>query len=448
MRQTSLLAAVVALLATSAARADTVEASSSTILLLGQEPRFRGGSKPELVTVAPVFEILTVSARDISNGFSDDLQVVLSTWGSVDLAERRWDAGTSSGKLTGDVTTGYVQAKFLDRHLTLRAGRSMVPTGVARMIQLDGGNVVAVIPISKVQLTVSGYGGVPTSQRFQTREGLKSWNPVGGDIAYGGRFAVALPIAGLAGRGLELGSSANFVEDGDETIRREVGGDLRFQPFRRSNFTVTAFGTYNLDEERLGEVSGALSVSASPKLHLTADARHVEPGLLLARNSILAVFTDAVWTEVGGGVTYDLGRGLHLGADAHVRFEPGSYDVDGTTGYDARARMSWESGRATGGVELFSLDAYANGYYGARVWARRELGKAFLTGDVLGTFFQEEVNGYDQAVTGTVTAGYRLPLGFTAIVSGSAGMTPYLEQNYDLMVKLAYNQTYRTAEVR
>jgi len=34
------------------------------------------------------------------------------------------------------------------------------------------------------------------------------------------------------------------------------------------------------------------------------------------------------------------------------------------------------------------------------------------------------------------------------VVSGSAGMTPYLEQTYDIMVKLAYNQTYRVQEVR
>jgi hypothetical protein len=448
IRQTSLLAALIALLAASAARADTVEASSTTLLLLGQEPRYRGGSKPELVTVAPVFEILTITARDIENGFSDDLRVVLSTWGSIDLAERRWDAGTDGGRLTGDVTTGYVQAKFLDRRLTLRAGRSMIATGIARMIQLDGGQVVAVIPIARVQLSLSSYAGVPTSQRFQTRDGLKSWNPVGGTLAYGGRVALGLPITGVAGRGLELGASTNVVSDGDETVREEVGADLRLQPFRRSNLTLTSFGTFSLPERRLAEVSAALSTSLTSKLHVTADFKRVEPSLLLSRNSILSVFTTSVWTEFGGGATYSLGRHLHAGVDAHLRAEPGADGSGSELGSDLRARVSWEPGRTIAGLELFNLDAYANGYFGARVWARRNLGKAFVTGDVLGTYFREDVNGQRESVTGTLTAGYQLPLGFTAVLSGSAGMTPYLEQSYDLMAKLAYNQTYRTAEVR
>jgi len=448
IRQTLLLAAVAALLAAPAVRADTVEASSTTLLLLGQEPRYRGGSKPELVTVAPVFEILTITARDIENGFSDDLRIVLSTWGAIDLAERRWDAGTNGGRLSGDVTTGYVQAKFLERRLTLRAGRSMIATGVARMMQLDGGHAVVVVPISRAQLSVSGYAGVPTSQRFQTRDGVKSWNPVGGTLAYGGRVAVGLPIPGIAGRGLELGTSANVVTDGDETVREEVGADFRLQPFKRSNLTLAGFGTFSLPERRLAEVSGAVTVSATSKLHVTADARHVEPSLLLSRNSILSVFTTSVWTEVGGGVTYDLGRGLSTGVDLHVRAEPGADGSGSELGSDARARVSWESGPTKAGLELFNLDAYANGYFGTRVWARRTLGKAFVTGDVLGTLFRDDVNGQGESITGTLTAGYQLPLGFTAVLSGSAGMTPYLEQNYDLMAKLAYNQTYRTAEVR
>jgi hypothetical protein len=443
-----MLAASIALLAASAARADTVEASSSTFLLLGQETRFRGGTSPDLVTVAPLFEVLTITARDISNPISDDLRIVLSTWGSVDLADdARWDAGRS-GKVTGDITTGYVQAKFFERHLTIRAGRSMVPTGVARMIQIDGGHAAVVVPVSRIQLSASGYAGAPTSQRFQTRDGTQSWNPVGGTLAYGGRFAVGLPIAGMAGRGLELGASANFVTDGDLTVREEAGGDFRLQPFRSSNLTLSGFGTYSLAEERLAEVSGALSVSATRKLQLTADARHVEPSLLLSRNSILSVFSDSVWTEFGGGATYDIGRGLHVGADAHVRAEPGATGDGSELGSDVRARLNWERGRTIAGLELFNLDAFANGYFGSRVFARREFGKAFLTGDLLGTFFREDVNGYGQSVTGTVSAGYALPLGFTAVVAGSAGMTPYLEQTYDLMLKLAYNQTYRTTEVR
>ena len=38
--------------------------------------------------------------------------------------------------------------------------------------------------------------------------------------------------------------------------------------------------------------------------------------------------------------------------------------------------------------------------------------------------------------------------GFDAVLSGRAGMTPYLEQAFDVMVELVYNQTYVAKEVR
>jgi hypothetical protein len=337
---------------------------------------------------------------------------------------------------------------MIGRRLTLRLGRSAVTTGVARMIQVDGGNVALAIPAGKLELRLSAYAGVPTSQRFQTRYGLKSWSPTPGTIAYGGRAVVALPIAGPPGRGLELGASTSFVRDHSQAVREEAGGDVRIQPFARTDLALAGSATWSLYDERLAEATGALSVSATRRLHLTADYRFVEPGLLLARNSILSVFTATTWSECGGGLRYDLGRGLSAGADAHLRAEP---DADGSghrNGTDLAGRLDWESGRTSAGLELTYLDAYLNGYTGGRLYARRELGRAFVAGDLSGQAFREKVNGQGGAVTGTLTAGMQLPHGFTAVVAGTAGMNPYLEQTYDVMLKLAYNQTYRTTEVR
>lgn len=444
-RNTPLLLAI-AMLA-GPARAETVEASSTTLLNLGVQTRYRGGTSPEVVTVAPLYEILSVTARDISTGFTDDLRLVLSTWGAVDLAKRRWDAGTDS-RLGGDITTAYVQARFAGQRVTLRAGRTFVATGVARMIQVDGGELAVVLPMGPIQLKVSGYGGLPTSQRFQGRSGPSSWNPVAGTIAYGGRAGLAVPLAGYPGRGLEIGASANWVEDESDPVREEVGVDIRLQPFRSTNLALAGFGTYSLYDARLAEANAALTVSATRRLHLTADWRFVEPSLLLARNSILSVFTASTWSEYGVGARYDLGRGLHAGLDGHVRTEPGQDGDEQRLGSDVAARLDWERGAGSAGLEVSRLDAFDNGYLAARLYGRRDIGRVILTGDVLAHYFREEVNGQREAVTGTVTAGYKLPYDFTALVAGTAGLTPYLEQSYNLMVKLAYNQTYRTEEVR
>jgi hypothetical protein len=445
MRHTPLLAAALALLAGSSARADTVEVSSTTLLTAGQQTRAatNGGSTPDLQTVVPAFEILNVSARDITNPFADDLKIVLNTWGSYELADRRWDNGTGSN-LTGDVVTGYVSGRLLDRRLTLRLGREQVMAGVGRMIQIDGGDAVAMLPLG---LRLSGYVGSPVSQRFQTRSGVRSWNPAGGDLAYGGRLGWSLAVPGVAGRGLDVGVSANFVQDGSDPVRQEVGADLRLQPL--GNLTFTGFGAYSLWDERFSEASVMLSWTALRRLHLNADWRFVAPDLLLARNSIMAVFSAAERNEFGAGFTYELAHGLGVGADYHLQLEPGEDEsASKYLGHDARAHVEWEHAETVAGAEVMYLRTLENGYVAGRLFGRRSFGMFFAAADVLAHVFREEINGQKEALTGSLTAGVNLARGWSAVVSGRAGVTPFLEQSYDVMAKLVYNQTYRMREVR
>ena len=56
----------------------------------------------------------------------------------------------------------------------------------------------------------AAFGGIPVAQRFTTRAGIKSWNPAGGDLAYGGRVGWTLPLPDAYGRGLDIGVSAVF----------------------------------------------------------------------------------------------------------------------------------------------------------------------------------------------------------------------------------------------
>ena len=176
MRISTPVAAAFLALAAGQARAETVDVSSTTMLQLGQQTR--GGTdprNPELVTVAPLFEILQISAREVKNPVFKDLSLFVSTWGSYDFKDLRWDAGTTS-KWNGDVQTLYAQARLLDQRLTLRAGREMVSTGVGRMMQLDGGEAIALLPAG---LRLQAYVGSPVTQRFQARDTIRSWNPVG-----------------------------------------------------------------------------------------------------------------------------------------------------------------------------------------------------------------------------------------------------------------------------
>jgi hypothetical protein len=436
-------AAVLALLA-GQTRAETLDVSSTTMLQLGQQTRAGADPRnPDLVTVAPAFEILSISAREVRNPVFDDLSLFVSTWGSLELADRRWDVGTSSD-LNGDVQTAYAQVRLLNRRLTVRAGREMVSTGVARMIQIDGGDVVALLPAG---FRLQAYAGAPVTQRFGARTTLTSWNPVGGDLAYGGRLGFAWGFPGLPGRGVEIGASANIVEDHGDPVRQEVGADLRFQPFR--DLTFTGLAAYSLPDERASELLLRASYSLTRALRIEADARYYAPDLFLPRNSILSVFTAEDRQDYGLAATYAVKHGISVGAGYHLVVEPGaSESADKFFGSEANARVEWEHGPAVAGAEVDYLDAFENGYVGFRLFGRREFGTIFAAADVLAHMFRESVNGEDFAVTGTLTAGMNLAKGFSVVLAGTAGVTPFLEQTYSAMAKLVYNSTYRMREVR
>lgn len=443
-----LFAATLALIATGAARADVVEASATTVVTNG--PQLRGaltGETPKVDTITPAFEIVTVTAREIRNPVLDDLEVVVSGWGSYDLGEVRWSAG-SSDNFTGDLTSAYVRGKAFHQALSLRAGRTFVAAGAGRMLQIDGGDVLVRGPGG---LSLSAFGGVPVAQRFRTRDGDKSWNPAGGDLAYGGRLGWSLALPGAFGRGLDVGASAVMVTDRSETVRKDAGLDLRYQP--SAALVVTANGTYALEAGRLAELAVTALWTASQKTFVTIDAKKIAPDLFLSQASILSVFTDKERTDLGGGVRYQASESTSFGVDYHALLEPSGEGSKTELGHEASARLEWESHHSRLGGEVTYLEAGGlgatkNGYTGARLFGRQELGRAFLAGDVSAYSFKEKVNGEALAVSGVLSAGYALGGGWSAVLAGRAGVNPFMEQQADLLVKLVYNQTYRVREVK
>lgn len=447
MRTTPRLLAALAIAFAASARADVIEASSTTLVLAGQQTR--GGAAnttPDLVTVTPAFEIVTVSARELRNPVFDNLEVVVSGWGAYDLGDVRWDAGTTD-HFTGDLTAAYVRGQLFKRALTVRAGRAVVPAGVGRMLQLDGGDLLLRLPGG---VSLSAYGGLPVSQRFGGRSGARSWNPAGGDLAYGGRLGWSLGLPGAYGRGLDIGASAVVVEDStnalEEVVRQDAGLDVRFQP--TAGLVFLANGTYALADERLAAATVEALWTVNEKLFASVDFKFTSPDLFLSRGSILSVFADTDRKDFGGGLRYNLTRHFLMGVDYHALLEPTGVGTETELGHEAAGRVEWEQGATTLGGELTWLTAIDNGYVGLRAFGRRDLGKAFVAADVVAHTFENEINGQGTALTGTLSAGYKLGAGWSAVLAGRAGMTPFLEQQADLMAKLVYNMTYRVREVK
>jgi hypothetical protein len=414
-----------------AARADTVRASSTTMLLARQD--FRDGST---ITAVPVYELIDVDASDVHTRYAD-FEVALSTWGSIDLADKRfWQNGASvDSRFTGDVNVGFVRADLLNHALTLRLGRQMIADGTSRMVQIDGAAAEVRLPAN---FGLTGYAGSPVAPRFTTRGGTEVVGNLAATFTTGGRAYWRYP--GL----LDLGASVVMATNGGDPARQDVGVDFKLTPHHL--IALTGSGFWSLYEDRIGEAAVAAQVFPIHHLDVTVDYRHVEPDLFLSRNSILAVFAADKRNDVGGAVHYGGIRFVALDADYHYLIE------DAGHGHWARLKgTAHPSVSSTAGVELSYLKNAAsvdNGYKQARLFGAVELYKVTGTLDLNGYFYDGAINGEKKSLLATATIAYPLWRGWRATLAGSAGTTPYMESQFDLMAKLVYDQIYAVREVK
>lgn len=431
------LVASLGVLAAGPGRGDTVEASSTTLLMVRAQQR-EGG----LRTVAPIYELLTVSGRDIGNPIAENLQFVFSGYGAGSIGRNLvWYSGASpQDRFFADFDLAYVQGELFRRAVQLRLGRQMVGGGVAGMLQVDGAGAIVRLPVG---IGLSAFAGSPVSHLFDARGGDPTYNPYRGTFATGGRASFTLPSWG------EIGASMVEVKDGGDPGRRQAGADVRVMPLPA--LTLFANTNYDLHEKRWAENNVVAQVQVLPKLLVRADYRQVDPDLLLARDSILAIFTSERRNEVGAGFQYGVWKGFTFSGDYHRLKEQ-----DGN-GHRASGRATWVAAHGlTAGAELGfqSMSSHPsgsylnNGYLLARAFCSKNFGRVAGTLDLQEYALRNEVNGSKNSFLGTATAAYLLGRGFSVLLSGSGGATPYYERRFDVLAKLSYNQSYPLGEVR
>ena len=421
------LAAVAAVLGTGAARAD-VEVTNTILMRAGPQARY-GATPLATDTVAPVYEMLTLSARDVANPVAERLELVVSAWGGANLGTNPWWNGyVNSGTFSGDLSLAFVKGEFGKGAVVARLGRMMVAGGNSRMLQLDGASLLWRAPAG---FSLSAFGGSPVSARFDARGGPQDANPVSGDVAAGGRLAWTHQV-------LELGASALMAWDTGSTSREEVAGDLRLSPLRWLD--VLASGSYAMDRSQWAEIAGSAIVRASSALSVSLDYRHTIPSLFLSSQSILWVFSDAYREDVGANVRWSPSRAV-------------SIDVGGALllsedGFRALGRLTWRPDRLGAvGVEGSWLDATDNAYGYGRVFASRRFGSLTATLDLQAMHFDPQVNLQDWSYLGSASLGLPIAKGLSATVAASAGVTPWYENRYDLVAKLVW-QNFPAREVR
>lgn len=432
--RTRLTVALAALgLVASPAWGDVLQASSTTIVTAGQSFRPQAGSTDyELNLAAPVYELVSVSASEMRNSWGE-FEAVVSAWGAVDAGPIRfWQNGAPAGSRgSGDVDVGYLRGDLLGRRLTIRLGRQLIVEGSARMIQLDGGQLVLRLPRG---FGVSGYAGSPVVPRFDVRGTQFSTGNTTADLAYGGRVSW-----GYAGR-VELGASVAMAQSGSQVVRREAGADLRLTPLH--GLEIVGSGFYSLYDARLAQALVSAQYQLLRTLQVIADYQHLEPDLLLPRNSILAVFVSDGRDEPGAGFHWAPLRTVTVDADYHY------LKVSDGDGGRARVKGTWSGWRqATLGADLQYLRIVDSGYTLARLFGSRNWGRLGGTLDLWWYRYEKQVNGQDQSLGATLTGGYALAPAWKVLLAATAGSDPFYRSRLDVMAKLQWTQLF-VREVR
>jgi hypothetical protein len=395
--------------AAGSARAETVAASSTTIVT-GQ----RDARDGTVHTVVPFLELVSLRASDVKNPVLADTQIVVSGWGEAVAGDPR------DGKsVLGDVDVAYLQGSTWHQHVSLRLGRQFVSSGTAANVQIDG-----LAPTLRVGagFGVSGFVGVPVTPRF----------------AYSrGEFATGARAFWSHSYESEIGVSIlEILGAGRHVARRDAGVDARYRIF--SSLALSGLARWSLAEARLAEADAAINWSPWRRLDVTADYRRTAPDLFLPRYSIFSVFAQETRDEFGGFISLrPWPKRIDLQGDFHEVHDASGWGWN--TGGKATVRLG-ASGGTRVGIESRRLKIPGGGYVMGRAFGWQTITpKIRVVVDLDGYVLDQQLNGQDHSYFGSGSLVYDLAPAWRAVLTGMANMTPYATHQIEGLLKIVYD---------
>ena len=182
------LGAALVVAAPARGHAQVIDAVSTTLVDGRADPR-----DGVVHTAVPAYELVAVRATDLRVPGVEDMAVVMSGWGALELGERE-----QGDRATGDLDVAFVEGRLLHRRVSVRLGRQLIVTGAARNWAFDGLSLT-VMPLQ--WLGISAQGGVPVTPRFAVDRG---------DALVAGRVFVAPAY------GTEAGASFPYRKDPED----------------------------------------------------------------------------------------------------------------------------------------------------------------------------------------------------------------------------------------
>jgi len=399
------------------ARAETVSASSTTIVSGQSDPR-----DGTVHTVVPFLELVSLRASDVKNPLLSDTQIVVSGWGEAVAGDPR------DGKsVLGDVDVAYLQGSTWHQHVSLRLGRQFVYSGTTSNVQIDG-----LAPTLRLGagFGVSGFVGVPVTPRFAYSRG---------EFATGARLFWSHSLES------EVGVSVmEILGAGRHVARQDAGIDARYRVL--ASLALSGLARFSLAEARLAEANVAANWSPWRRLDVTADYRRTAPDLFLPRYSIFSVFAQETRDEVGGFVSLrPWPKRIDLQGDFHEVHDASGWGWN--AGGKATLRLGCSGGTRVG-IESRRLRIAGNGYLMGRAFGWQTVTtKIRVVADLDGYTLDQQLNGQNRSYFASGSLVYDVAPAWRAVLTGMANMTPYATHQIEGLLKVVYDGGRAVKEV-
>jgi hypothetical protein len=391
------------------------------------------GAIVETRTLLPLRESLLLRAIDLDTPAGrDSIDFELSAWGTVVLPA---DAPAQSPD--GDVQTAFVRVHR--GPVSLRVGRQLVTGGAARYARFDGAMLDAGFGPG---FDVAGYGGLTALPRWDAQPAYYNLG-ASSDVAL--RNPAALPPSGRSGYALagarfgwsnaKGGASVSFHEqhDAGELAHRSLGADAELRPVER--LALFADGILELDARRFSDARGWIDATPLPPLDLSFEYRHTEPSLLLARTSVLSVFSTSAYDETGVFAKLTASRSVTVDASGFAQIYDGSRP--GGRGDAAATFVADRGHRTLVRLSYARLVAPDNGYHSARAsFSDRFLPPLTFTLESYLYWYDHAVRGYRSSSVFAGTLGFRPRGPFGALFASSLAQSPYARIDAQAMLQL------------
>jgi hypothetical protein len=409
------------------ARAETYAALFRRALLPGPE-----GALIETETLAPVYQYVLLSARNLDVGSHEDsLGLEVSGFGRVLPNEVRLEE-----PVDGDVQTAFVS--YERGPASARLGRQHFTGGAARFARFDGGSLRLDFGHG---VSAQAYGGLTVLPRWNERPGYHHLGseadsllrdpeafdqPRRGHWLAGGRLKYTT---------LKYGLSASFHEQREqgELAHRNLGLDGRAS----LGSATSAFASAILDADALSLADARVWLDFAPTDPLTVSIEylHTQPALWLSRQSVLSVFSSDRFDEAGAMAGLRLARIVRLEGSAFASL----YDDHRPGGRGEGSLRIAPDAVTVVKLSYTRVLAPSNGYHSLRSsLSRRLLSPLSATLEAYAYFYDQAIRGYRTSTVYAGTLSYQPAPSWSLLWGASLSQTPYAALDAQTLLRAAF----------